>query len=90
MYPVDCDHVAPTSKAEVPSTLAECGEAKALAAGQSLVPMTKLHLGTLATLVDINNIPCLDTVTVSKGHLAVQAHVRHNDFVDSALVKVEN
>jgi CO/xanthine dehydrogenase FAD-binding subunit len=90
VYLGDFEHVAPTSKVEVPSTLAECGEVKVIARGQSLVPLMKLHLEAPATLADINNIPRLDAITLSKGHLAVQAPVRHNDFADGPAVKVEN
>jgi len=90
VYLSDFEYVAPTPKAGVLSILSGRGEVKGPAGGQPLAPMMESHLAARASLVGINNIPRLDAVRVSRGHLAVQAHARHNDFVDTAVVKVEN
>ncbi len=91
MYPRAFDYIAPETKEEVLDVLAERGsEVKILAGGQSLVPMMKLRLASPGTLVDINNLPGLDGISIGNGHLVVKALVRHNDIVNSELVKTEN
>ncbi len=91
MYPRAFDYLAPETKEEVLDVLAERGdEVKILAGGQSLVPMMKLRLASPGTLVDINRVPDLDSISIGNGHLTVQALVRHNDIVDSELVTTEN
>ncbi|RPI21736.1 MAG: xanthine dehydrogenase family protein subunit M [Actinobacteria bacterium] len=91
MYPRAFDYVAPRSKEEALDVLAERGdEVKVLAGGQSLIPMMKLRLASPSTLVDINNIPELNSIDLRNGHLRVQALARHADLVASDLVKAEN
>ena len=91
MYPRAFDYLAPETKEEVLDVLAERGdEVKILAGGQSLVPMMKLRLASPGTLVDINRVPDLDSISIGNGHLTVQALVRHNDIVNSELVTTEN
>lgn len=91
MYPSPFDYLAPTTKEEVLDVLAERGdEVKILAGGQSLIPMMKLRFANPSTLVDINGLPGLDGISVSNGHLTVQALARHRDIVDSDVVSAEN
>ena len=91
MYPRAFDYLAPETKEEVLDVLAERGdEVKILAGGQSLIPMMKLRLASPGTLVDINRVPDLDSISIGNGHLTVQALVRHNDIVNSELVTTEN
>jgi len=91
MYPPAFDYAAPDSLAEALSILADKGdEARVLAGGQSLIPMMKLRLASPAFLVDINNIPDLDYIRESNGHIAVGALARHRDLVDSELVSTSN
>ncbi|MDH3470903.1 MAG: xanthine dehydrogenase family protein subunit M [Acidimicrobiia bacterium] len=91
MYPPAFDYVAPDSLAEALSILADKGdEARVLAGGQSLIPMMKLRLASPAFLVDINNIPDLDYIRESNGHIAYGALARHRDVVDSELVTASN
>ncbi len=52
-------------------------EAKALAGGQSLVPMLALRLARFDHLVDLNRIPELSGVSRSNGSLRVGAMTRH-------------
>jgi carbon-monoxide dehydrogenase medium subunit len=91
MYPRAFDYLAPTSKTEVLDILAERGsEVKILAGGQSLIPMMKLRFASPGTLVDINGVGGLDSLDRQNGHLRVQSLVRHNDVVDSDIVKSDS
>ncbi len=91
MYPAAFEYSAPASLDEALAILAEEGdEARVLAGGQSLIPMMKLRLAFPAHLVDINNIPGLDYIEESNGHLRIGALVRHQHVVDSDLVSATN
>lgn len=91
MYPAAFDYVAVRTLDEALATLSEGDEdTKVLAGGQSLIPMMKLRLATPTKLVDINRVPGLSGLDVSDGHLVVGALTRHNDVVNSDLVKAEN
>jgi carbon-monoxide dehydrogenase medium subunit len=91
MYPAAFDYVAVRTLDEALATLSEGDEdTKVLAGGQSLIPMMKLRLATPTKLVDINHVPGLSGLDVSDGHLVVGALTRHNDVVNSDLVKAEN
>ena len=61
MYPSRFNYEAPTTLDEAIAILSANDDAKVLAGGQSLIPMMKLRFANPATLVDINNIPGLDT-----------------------------
>jgi carbon-monoxide dehydrogenase medium subunit len=69
---------------ERPETVAEAvallaahgGEAKALAGGQSLMPLVNLRLAAPAVVVDLNGLPGLDGVVATEGELRVGALVR--------------
>lgn len=91
MYPATFDYVAVRTLDQALATLSEGDEdTKVLAGGQSLIPMMKLRLATPTKLVDINRVPGLTGIDVSDGHLVVGALTRHNDVVNSDLVKAEN
>lgn len=91
MFPAAFDYVAAHSLDEALAILAEGDEdQKVLAGGQSLIPMMKLRLAMPTKLVDINRVPGLNTIGVSDGYLSIGALTRHNDVVDSDVVKAEN
>jgi carbon-monoxide dehydrogenase medium subunit len=91
MYPPAFEYSAPTSVEEVLATLASEGEdARVLAGGQSLIPMMKLRLASPAHLVDINEVPGLDYIEETNGHVRIGALVRHNDIVASDLISSTN
>jgi carbon-monoxide dehydrogenase medium subunit len=91
MYPKAFAYLAPETKEEALDILAERGsEVRILAGGQSLIPMMKQRLANPETLLDINRIAGLDSITIGNGHLRVEALVRHNDIVRSELVRTEN
>ncbi len=77
MYPPAFEYSAPASLDEALATLADKGDdARVLAGGQSLIPMMKLRLASPAYLVDINDIPDLDYIRASNGHIAIGALAR--------------
>ena len=63
-------------------------DARALAGGQSLVPLLNLRLTEAALLVDISHLPELKRIEARDGVLVVGAAVRHVDFEDGAVPPV--
>lgn len=73
---------------EALSLLAEHGdEAKVLAGGQSLIPMMKLRFAYPGHLVDVNQLPGLDTLEEADGELRIGALVRHNALAASEAIR---
>ncbi|HEX3592187.1 MAG TPA: FAD binding domain-containing protein [Pseudonocardiaceae bacterium] len=68
-------YVRPASLADAVSEL-DSVDGKVLAGGQSLVPVLAMRLGRPATLVDINAIAELDTLSLTDDELVVGAIVR--------------
>ncbi len=86
MKPPPLDYRRPDSLDEVFSLLAEGGwDAKALAGGQSLVPLLNLRLARPSLLVDLNALPGLEGVEEAKGELRVGALVRQSALERSEL-----
>ena len=78
----------PASLAQALELLAEHGDAaKAIAGGQSLVPMMNLRVAQPAELVDLNGLAELQSVREAGEGLEVGAMVRHQDLADSELVR---
>lgn len=68
--------------------LAEYGdEAKALAGGQSLLPLLNMRFAQPSMLVDVNRIPGLDTIGSDGTHIRVGATVRQSEFGSSDVVR---
>jgi aerobic carbon-monoxide dehydrogenase medium subunit len=68
--------------------LAEHGDmAKAIAGGQSLVPMMNLRLAQPAELIDLGDVAGLDVVREHGGFIEVGALVRHQAVADSQLLR---
>lgn len=86
MKPAEFDYTRPADLTEVLRLLAEGGESKIIAGGQSLVPMMNLRLARPERLIDINRLPGLDYVRLEGDHLVVGALARHADVKASALV----
>jgi aerobic carbon-monoxide dehydrogenase medium subunit len=77
MKPAPFDYHAPEQLDEALALLAEHGdEARALAGGQSLVPMMNLRLAHIAQLVDINRVEGLSGVSRANGTVTVGATTR--------------
>ncbi len=87
MYPPRFDYLAPTSVEEVIAALGEhAGDAKVMAGGQSLIPVLKLRIASVGTVVDINGVPGLDGMSEEGGELRIGALVRHAQAERSPLL----
>ncbi|HZD00134.1 MAG TPA: xanthine dehydrogenase family protein subunit M [Actinomycetes bacterium] len=88
MYPLRFDYLAPRSLEEALDVLGERGdEAKALAGGQSLIPLLKLRFAAPELLLDLGRIPGLDTLAEEGGWLRIGPLVRHRDAERSSLLR---
>jgi aerobic carbon-monoxide dehydrogenase medium subunit len=77
MKPAPFDYHAPERLDEALALLAEHGdEARALAGGQSLVPMMNLRLAHIGQLVDINRVEGLSGVSQSQDTVTIGATTR--------------
>ncbi|SDP67364.1 carbon-monoxide dehydrogenase medium subunit [Klenkia soli] len=83
MKPAPFGYADPTSLDEALTLLADDG-AKVLAGGQSLLPLLSMRLASPATLVDINQVPGLDSVVVTDDGVRVGALVRHVQLLHHA------
>lgn len=81
MKPAPFAYLRPGSLSDALSALAEVPGAKVLAGGQSLVPLLSMRLAAPSTLIDINGLPGLDTVSVSTDGVRVGALARHADVL---------
>jgi carbon-monoxide dehydrogenase medium subunit len=87
VYPPRFDYLAPTSLEEVVDALGErAGEAKVMAGGQSLIPVLKLRIASVGTIVDLNRVPGLDGIEEADGELRIGALVRHAQAERSPLL----
>jgi CO/xanthine dehydrogenase FAD-binding subunit len=82
--PAPFDYVAPRSLAAALAVLGE--DAKALAGGQSLVPLLNFRLARPATLVDLNGLAELAYLRRSEGTLRIGALTRHATLERSGVV----
>jgi carbon-monoxide dehydrogenase medium subunit len=77
------DYACPATLSEAVALLASCdGDAKALAGGQSLVPMLAFRLAQPALLVDLRKLPDLRQIKISDDGVALGAMVRWRDIED--------
>jgi carbon-monoxide dehydrogenase medium subunit len=88
MKPAPFEYFAPTSIDEALSLMARYGyDAKALAGGQSLIPMMNFRLAQPAVLIDLNNIPDLFFIRAAEeGGLRLGAMTRHAQVERDRLV----
>jgi len=88
MKPVDFDYFDPATVDEALALLANHGDdGKALAGGQSLVPLLNLRLARPKVLVDLNRIASLAYVRERNGGLAIGAMTRQRVVETSDLVR---
>ncbi|MEO7000183.1 MAG: xanthine dehydrogenase family protein subunit M [Ktedonobacterales bacterium] len=88
MYSADFAYQAPTSLREALTLLASGdGSAKALAGGQSLIPLMKLRLADPGTLVDLGNVPELRGVREEGNELVIGATTTYFQAIDSPPVQ---
>lgn len=89
MYPRPFEYVRPESVSEAVDALASAaGEARAIAGGQSLVPMLSLGLAQPDVLVDIGGLPLTGTERVN-GSLSLGALTRHRELERSAELRAQ-
>ena len=86
MYPPRFDYLAPTTVEEVVAALGEHEGAKVMAGGQSLIPVLKLRVASIDTVVDINGVAGLDSIAKDGDTLRIGALVRHADAERSPLL----
>jgi aerobic carbon-monoxide dehydrogenase medium subunit len=86
VYPNPFRYYRPGTLEEASSILSELGEdAKALAGGQSLIPLMKLRLSAPSSLVDLNFIPNLNHIERRNGTLHLGAMARHAEIENSEI-----
>ena len=89
MKPAPFEYRAPGSVSEALATLAEHGDdAKALAGGQSLVPMLAMRLSRPRVLVSLKHLGELSGIRRRDGVLAIGAMTRHYEVEESREVAV--
>jgi CO/xanthine dehydrogenase FAD-binding subunit len=88
MKPAPFEYYAPATEEEAMSYLSEHGyDAKALAGGQSLIPMMNFRLAQPSILVDLNKISTLSHIHVDEqGELHIGAMTRHATVEHDPLV----
>jgi carbon-monoxide dehydrogenase medium subunit len=87
MIPKKFDYLVPSSIGEAIRLLAENGESKVLAGGQSLLPMMKLRLAAPSVIVDISRLPGLSYIEDKGDHLAIGALTTHDTLENDKLIK---
>jgi len=88
MKPSQFDYLCPRSIDEAVAALAGAdGEGKAIAGGQSLVPLMNLRLAAPALIVDLNGVPGLELIEADGGNLRVGALVRQRNLEQSVLAR---
>jgi carbon-monoxide dehydrogenase medium subunit len=87
VYPSRFEYLAPTSVEEVIAALGELEGAKVMAGGQSLIPVLKLRIASVDTVVDVNRVAGLDTLEDADGELRIGALVRHAEAERSPLLQ---
>lgn len=92
MKPPPFDYIAATSVDHAVALLAEDGDQRVVAGGQSLLPILNLRLGGPDRLVDIGRIPELATIEVRAGSggddtLLLGANVTHSQLLSDDRVR---
>lgn len=88
MKPAPFTYAAPSTVADALDELAAHGEAaRALAGGQSLVPLLALRMARVERLVDLNRIDALTGIEEHDGALRIGAMTRQSTLERDALVR---
>lgn len=86
MKPARFEYHSPRTLDEACSMVGSLEDAKALAGGQSLLPLLNFRLARPSHLVDLNRVADLDRIYERDGGIAVQALARQAAVEDSELV----
>lgn len=78
------EYACPATLAEAVSLLATRDDAKAIAGGQSLVPMLAFRVASPSLLVDLGKLPGLKEIRIDDGGVRLGALVRWRDILDDA------
>ena len=79
------EYACPATLAEAVALLAaRDGDAKALAGGQSLVPMMAFRVASPSLLVDLRKLPGLNEIRITDAGVRLGAMVRWRDILDDA------
>lgn len=81
------DYQAPGSLDEAVALLAASEGARPIAGGQSFVPVMAFRLAEPTMLVDLRNIPGLDTIEIGAEGVRLGAMVRWRDILDDGRLK---
>jgi aerobic carbon-monoxide dehydrogenase medium subunit len=76
------EYACPATLAEAVALLASRDEAKALAGGQSLVPMMAFRIASPSLVVDLRKLSGLRQITIDNGGIRLGAMVRWRDIED--------
>jgi aerobic carbon-monoxide dehydrogenase medium subunit len=87
VYPPRFDYLAPATLEEVVAALGEREGAKVMAGGQSLIPVLKLRIASVDTVVDLNGVAGLGGIDEDGGALRIGALVRHAEAERSPLLQ---
>jgi aerobic carbon-monoxide dehydrogenase medium subunit len=88
MFPAEFDYQAPASLSEALSMLGSGdGEMKALAGGQSLLPLMKLRLATPGALIDLRNVPELRGIRSDGNGVIYGAMTTYFQAIDSPVTQ---
>jgi CO/xanthine dehydrogenase FAD-binding subunit len=86
MKPAAFDYIAADSIAMAVAALAQAGDGKIIAGGQSLVPMLNFRMLRPSVLVDINRIAGLDVIAETSEAIRIGALTRHYQLETSPLI----
>ena len=87
MFPATFEYHAPATLREALTLLGQGdGDVKALAGGQSLLPLMKLRLATPATLVDLRNVGELKGIRTDGSGVIIGAMTTYFQTIDSRVV----
>ena len=90
MFPAEFDYAAPASLSEALSLLGSGdGEIKALAGGQSLLPLMKLRLASPGTLIDLRNVPELRGIRSDGSGVIYGAMTTYFQAIDSPITQTK-
>jgi carbon-monoxide dehydrogenase medium subunit len=88
MYPRNFNYTVARSVEEACALLARYGDdGRALAGGQSLIPLMKLRLASPAHVIDIGNISGLDSIVDNGAELRIGALATHAAVLDHPAVR---
>jgi aerobic carbon-monoxide dehydrogenase medium subunit len=86
MIPRPFELHSPSTVSEATSLLKNTNGSKALAGGQSLVPLMKLRLVSPTNVVDLGKIPGLSYITEENDHLLIGSMTTHHEVATSSVI----